>query len=123
MALLAPVFLCSLRPELRAAYEAPMLEQHLLRYVERARAAWPAFTVEPSNFICFIAGKAAEARPGLLPEPAEELYLACGCVEGNPGALASFEEVYLAEIPGLLANMPLPSDAATEVRSLIRGRL
>lgn len=70
------------------------LEPLLADRLARAAAAWPTAMVEPGRFMRAIAERLAAERPAVLSVEAmktDDLYLACGCADGDPAALAAFE--------------------------------
>lgn len=87
-----------------------------------ARAAWPRVDVPRARFDAFM----AEVRAG-LPADAElavtDLYLACACVDGVPGAHAAFEQALIARIPVFLSRVERDPAVIDEVAQRVRERL
>lgn len=89
-----------------------------------AAKVWPGFTVEVRTFLAAVEAKLAEPDPPQLAvEGAAELYLALGCVAGDPAAIAAFDRAYLAVVPAALAGMKLPAATVEDVRSTVRDKL
>jgi len=102
------------------------LEQALGALVDAGRAAWPALPREPDTFLQHLA-RHAPAQGDLLGYLASiragDLWLASACARGDARALALFDQNYLAGMSSFLARANQPSDAAEEVRQLLRQRL
>src|SRR5215813_8887909 len=62
--------------------------------IARATRVWPNVTIAEDEFVRAIAGRLAADAPArsLGAMQTDDLYLACGCATGDPGALAGFEE-------------------------------
>src|SRR5215468_91731 len=70
------------------------LEPLLADRLARAAAAWPGAMVDPGRFVGAIAERLTADRPAVHSVEAmqtDDLYLACGCADGDPAALAAFE--------------------------------
>jgi RNA polymerase sigma-70 factor (ECF subfamily) len=102
------------------------LQPRLERLLLEARAAWPNLAVDDAAFAAFVAERVADE-----PDPiaaldavcAQDLYLACACIEGVPGALAELERHAIAAIPGAMRRLdPSPAFAA-EVQQIVRTKL
>jgi RNA polymerase sigma-70 factor (ECF subfamily) len=52
-----------------------------------------------------------------------DLWLACACAQGVPSAIASFERVFLAQVPRFIARVDSSPELADEVRQRLRERL
>jgi RNA polymerase sigma-70 factor (ECF subfamily) len=97
------------------------LELHLVAVHEAARRRWPALEVDRTTFIAH----AAERHPsGLALDRwcAEELYLTCGLLAGDPRALEIFDAEYLAMLDRTLARF---ADQALvdDAKQILRERL
>jgi len=93
-------------------------------FVARAVAAWPTIAIERETFVRFVA-KALEppVETNLGALHASDLYLACGCVAGDPGALAGFETECLGVIDrAVVASGATPTEVA-DLRQVVRQRL
>lgn len=104
------------------------LEAHLDSLIERGRTAWPALRMNPEVFAVYLrerlaAGEAGD-RSGMPPEMhAGDLYLACACVHGVPGALEAADEAYLSDISGVLHHLDSSAAFVDEVRQIVRDKL
>lgn len=100
-------------------------EEALRRGVERARAAWPGVALSGERFAEHLARHLpTPGAPELLERlHLEDLYLACGCVEGVPAALADFEAHFLPEVGVAVARMKLTPTAVDELRQQVRLRM
>ena len=87
--------------------------------VARARGAWPELAVDDARFAEYLALRLGD-DDGLY---VEDLYLACGCVEQLPRALAAFDARYLSIVPRYLARLDRSPSFADEVRQRLRERL
>jgi RNA polymerase sigma-70 factor, ECF subfamily len=116
----------ALAPEHLRAVDAGELEQILGALVERGRAAWPELSLPAPLFVRHLAGHAArgDAEPASLSGLcAEDLYLACACAHGTPGAAAAFERHLLARVPGFLTRMAPSPVFVDEVEQELRIKL
>jgi RNA polymerase sigma-70 factor, ECF subfamily len=108
---LAALFLETLRSARAVRPDAPEppaepgpedgLETTLEALWKAGREAWPDLEVSPEDFVRHLAAPlAAEADPqAALPGlHAGDLYLACGCVRGDPRALSLFQHRVLAPV-------------------------
>lgn len=121
---LRSVFL-AIAPEHGSAAGAGDLEQTLGALVERGRTAWPALALPDLLFVRHLAGHAARGdSPSSLSELCvEDLYLACACAHGMPGAAAAFERLLLARVPGFLVRMAASPAFVDEVEQELRIKL
>lgn len=98
------------------------LELLLSSLTTAGREAWPDFVLEDLVFVAHLARHApgGDLERWLRSLCIEDLYLACACAQGLPGALQVFEERYLAMLSGVLgsrdANAALVEDACQNVR-------
>ncbi|MCU0682559.1 MAG: sigma-70 family RNA polymerase sigma factor [Polyangiaceae bacterium] len=92
---------------------------------ERGRAAWPQINVSAPIFSAHLkANLGGEASAeGLRDLCAEDLYLACACAQGDPGALAAFEQHFLARVGTFLSRMRPSSSFVDEVKQGLRIKL
>src|SRR5215831_6419977 len=63
---------------------------------------------------------AEAALDGLRPA---DLYLACSCARGLPGAIATFDREYMREVDIALARMRITGARLSDVKQLVRQRL
>ena len=80
-----------------------------------ARAAWPGVDVAATTFEAY----AASREGGELPD----LYLACGCVERDPRALAYFEQELASCVERAVRKVGGDRTAVDEVTQRLRERL
>src|SRR3989442_1001025 len=91
------------------------LEERLAALVEAARGAWPGIDVDAASFVAYLAQRLppqADAQQALAGLNANDLYLACACVQRNPAALAAFERGHLARVGSVVARMDPSPDFA-----------
>ncbi len=89
--------------------------------VAAARAAWPGVHVPEEAFEAY-----AGARLGAPPastDVAAALYLACGCVRGDPAAVRAFDQRYMPDVERAVARTRLPAADVAEVAQSLRAQL
>lgn len=104
---------------------AEALETLLAAHVTAAEAAWPGVVLDPLHFVRFLAHRLTEGgdiAAELTELPAADLYLACACADGDPRAIAAFEERYFRDIDATVAGMRAPTGAADDVKQILRTR-
>jgi RNA polymerase sigma-70 factor, ECF subfamily len=81
--------------------------------------AWPELEVDPQKFRAHL-----ETRR-LVPDAsrAADLYLAFGCLQSLPRALAAFERTLLARIPTFVAKLHPTQELIVELKQVIREQL
>ncbi len=90
--------------------------------VARGGAAWPQLRLPPGQFRAFLSER-------LRGEPADalsaaDLYLACACLAGAPGAIEAFEQAYFPELRSALGRMGRSGAVELEeVAQALRARL
>jgi RNA polymerase sigma-70 factor (ECF subfamily) len=102
------------------------LEVALAEAVESGRRAWPGIRVEQSTFVRHLADvvpREAEPAPWIMTLHAADLFLACGCAEGDAHAIAAFEQHHLSAVAAVLARAGTAGDLANEVQQTVRVRL
>ncbi len=104
--------------EAAAAMTQPALDE----LVDRARQAWPGFSLEPPALARALGAAIAQGVAVKHLDPVE-IGLALACADHNPAALRAFEAQYLADLPRTLAHMRLPDDLVAEVAQITRERL
>jgi RNA polymerase sigma-70 factor (ECF subfamily) len=92
---LTSIFLAHLpRPLAREVGIPPELPALLARIEAAGRAAWPELPLPPGRFGAYlgarVAADGAQLGSALGDVHAEDLYLACACVEAVPGAVEAF---------------------------------
>ena len=98
-----------------------MTEPELEAALTRARAKWPGVAVAPERFAAAIAERVGEGE--LAGLALEDLYLACGCSDGDAAALAAFDRAYAATIEhALIASGAARGDLA-DLGQVVRQRL
>lgn len=112
----------AVRPVLEAIRD---LDRRLWTIVAEGRAAWPDLAVDARQVVEFIARQvtpelADAALDGLRPA---DLYLACACARGAPGALAAFDRDYMKEVDIALARMRIGPPRLSDIKQLVRQRL
>jgi RNA polymerase sigma-70 factor, ECF subfamily len=85
---------------------------------ETARVAWPGFTVARTRFEDFVRARAADGD--LAPLHLSDLYLACGCADGDSQALAAFDTQHLQRLGAQLARGGSTADTIEEVLQRLR---
>jgi RNA polymerase sigma-70 factor (ECF subfamily) len=66
--------------------------------------------VAPERFARYVAGIIAAAAGNPSPLATDDLYLACACIDGAPGATAAFEARYGGFIRAALGRVVAPGD-------------
>jgi RNA polymerase sigma-70 factor (ECF subfamily) len=86
---------------------------------EAGRTAWPELELPAAVFGDYLAARALE------PDASHgaDLYLACACATGLPGALAAFEATYVPMLPSYLARLRPSAELLDEVAQILRERL
>jgi RNA polymerase sigma-70 factor (ECF subfamily) len=89
-------------------------------WVEAGRSAWPelAAHVDAEAFAAW--GRAREAGDEVR---AADLFLACACASGAPGALEAFERTVLVKVGSFVARIDGSAAFADELRQLLRTLL
>src|SRR5690348_3578989 len=123
---LVPPFLAAVPGAVREPLAAIAdLDRRLWSIVAEGRAAWPDLAVAARDVVEFVARHvtpdlADAALDGLRPA---DLYLACACARGVPGALAAFDRDYMREVDIALARMRIGPPRLSDVKQLVRQRL
>ena len=123
---LVPPFLAAVPGAVREPLAAIAdLDRRLWSIVAEGRAAWPDLAVAARDVVEFVARHvtpdlADAALDGLRPA---DLYLACACARGVPGALAAFDREYMREVDIALARMRVGPPRLADVKQLVRQRL
>jgi RNA polymerase sigma-70 factor (ECF subfamily) len=112
----------AVRPALESIAD---LDRRLWSLVAEGRAAWPDFAIDARQLVEFVARQltpelAEAALDGLRPA---DLYLACACARGLPGAIAAFDRDYMREVDIALARMRVGDSRLKDVKQLVRQRL
>lgn len=106
--------------------DEPALSDAFVAFVARGRAALPGFAPEEATFARWVAARVSRDEP-IAPQLegmfAEDLCLACACVERIPAAVAAFEARHLAILEPIVRSFKqLPVDPR-DVAQALRLRL
>jgi RNA polymerase sigma-70 factor (ECF subfamily) len=82
---------------------------------ERGKARWPELPVSLERFTAFVSSHESDAETPWDRLHAEDLYLACACVDGVVGAADAFVEELRADLAGYVARVTGRTDAKTEI--------
>ena len=98
---------------------ADVQEQALRQLIDDARRGWPGVEVADAAFVAYLAERALDGPlPGALHAlHAADLYLACGCVCGDPAAIAAFQHTLVADLDERIVRAAV--DRLDEVRQLV----
>jgi len=112
----------AVRPVLEAIAD---LDRRLWTLVAEGRAAWPDLALGAKDLVEFVARQVTDeladaALDGLRPA---DLYLACACARGLPGAVAAFDREYMREVDIALSRMRITGARLADVKQLVRQRL
>jgi RNA polymerase sigma-70 factor (ECF subfamily) len=102
------------------------VEPQVAALVARAVAAWPGVHVDAERFVRAIAERLPADLPGVAALEGlqtDDLYLACGCAVGDPGALAGFEAHYGPMITRAVATIGASAADCADLGQIIRERL
>ncbi len=100
------------------------LEPVFAARVAEAEAAWPELAVDRGRFVAAIAERLGdEPARGLAELRAADLYLACGCADGDPRALAAFERHAGAMIDRALIASGVSDAERADLGQVVRQRL
>lgn len=91
--------------------------------VERGRAAWPSVLLPHAVARAHFADQLGGADPAASALHEGDLYLACACSVGAPGAHAAFEAAYLVQVKVFLGRMKPSPALVDEVRQALRVKL
>src|SRR4029078_9061154 len=104
----------------------PELEQALNELLEQARSAWPTLGLPVAIFLRYVGervGEGGDVATLLKTLHAADLYLACGCSQGEPRAIAAFEERFVAQIEAHLARSDALPTFSQELKQTLRERV
>jgi RNA polymerase sigma-70 factor, ECF subfamily len=102
------------------------LERRLHEILDACRTAWPGLDVPAETFVRHLAEHLPEEGDldsSLARMSCSDLYLACGCVEGTPAALAAFDTSVLGQTIAVLHRMGLSASQVDEVVQVVRTKL
>jgi RNA polymerase sigma-70 factor, ECF subfamily len=109
-------WLAALAPNAVSSAVMPPVEVE--RLVTPGKAAWPNVRVSAEAFAAFVESKQLETEEHLA-----DLYLAYGCAQGEPHAVAAFDSGLLSQVPGYIARIGREPAFVQEVQQLLRDRL
>jgi RNA polymerase sigma-70 factor (ECF subfamily) len=104
------------------------LEGALQRILAEAHEAWGELEVSPETFARYLAERVGRGPRPVRPEApldgihATDLFLACACADGDPAAIAIFEERFLDRAEHALRRLRIPSWAIDETKQVLRCR-
>jgi RNA polymerase sigma-70 factor (ECF subfamily) len=117
-------FLDAAGPARRVLESAPTLEERLSGILERARTRWPAIHVDDGAFVSYLGNILRDSQDpcaDFTAIHAEDLFIAFACLQGDPSALAVFEQEYMG---ALKPSGPGQGDAfMDELRQAVRERV
>ena len=96
------------------------------RVVEHARATWPGLDVPAEAFVSYLAERLPEgADPveALSTLHASDLYLACACARGIPGAIERFELHLAGTIDAFIRGVHGAASVSDDIRQALREKL
>jgi RNA polymerase sigma-70 factor (ECF subfamily) len=97
-------------------------EAALARTWEAGREAWPALAVSREELARFLAGSERVAGEDLAHLHAGDVYLACACAAGAPGAIDAFEKAFGPDLDRAVRRLAGSTDGA-DVGQMVRERL
>lgn len=100
-------------PELAAAVDLAL---------SRARAAWPSVALDRDAYAAYITARASDAA-GVRRLCTDDLYLACACLRGEPGALAALDPVIARAARFAIGRLSAPAALADEIAQDLRAKL
>ncbi|MGQ0505902.1 MAG: sigma-70 family RNA polymerase sigma factor [Myxococcaceae bacterium] len=107
-------------PSLGPLRRIPLNFEALLPLLESARAAWPALQLDDGTFLECLAEKASAAPESLF---ARDLYLACACLNGRPGAASALEATVLSRLDRPLRRMGLSEEDVVDTKQKLLSEL
>jgi RNA polymerase sigma-70 factor, ECF subfamily len=111
----------------RPAAGAGQLGPRLAQMLARARAAWPRVPLAAGAFAEHVARRISASETSLVPaleaRHAEDLYLACACATGVPGAIEALSAHFRAAIDAAIARVDASPTFVDEVRQVLHHRL
>lgn len=94
--------------------------------IAAARVAWPTVALANERFVGYLRERlpaGIELEAALRQLHTSDLYLACACADGDPGALAAFDDHCLSIVDLALRRLRMDADAISEVKQRLRGTL
>jgi RNA polymerase sigma-70 factor (ECF subfamily) len=104
------------------------LGARLLAMLEQGRAAWAGLRLDPEVFAAYVGEHVppeadTDVDAVLCEIQAADLYLACACAHGVPGAARAADEAYLSSLSSVLHHVDSSPAFADEVRQIVRDKL
>jgi RNA polymerase sigma-70 factor (ECF subfamily) len=103
------------------------LDARLLVMFAQGRAAWPRLRLDPEVFASYvgehICSDDTDVDAVLREIRAADLYLACACAHGVPGAVSAADEAYLSSLRNGLHHVASSPAFADEVLQILRVKL
>jgi RNA polymerase sigma-70 factor (ECF subfamily) len=106
--------------------EEGRLEAELATACARGRAAFPQLRLDDATFVTHLGRIVGVSETGAEPIGAlafEDLYLACACLTGLPGAASIFEARHGTTIGGAIGRIVAPSDVDEARQQLVQSLL
>ncbi|MEO7732666.1 MAG: transcriptional regulator [Kofleriaceae bacterium] len=103
--------------------DSEALERALAACVTVGVAGCPGVTLSTERFVCALAARVAGAPAALATLEVADLYLACGCADGDPGALALFEARYGRVIERAIAAAGARPAERADLGQVVRQRI
>lgn len=91
-----------------------------------AQRTCPTFRLPPDVFAAYLRERMSPDLPppiALRRMHTSDLYLACACAQGDPGAIAAFDAHCLGQLDRALSRLGIDRDMIAEVKQEIRYRL
>jgi RNA polymerase sigma-70 factor (ECF subfamily) len=99
----------------------------LARLEEAGRAAWPALRLAPERFAAYLGARVGDGggdlAAALQQVHAEDLYLACACVDGAPGAAEAFRALCRPAIEKFARGVDAAPTFVDEVEQALHAKL
>lgn len=89
---------------------------------QRARQAHPAIDLPPDVFFAFVGARIGDAAE-LERRHVADLYLACGCDQEDPSALAAIEQATLPVVERGLVGLGLTPEGRRDLMQILRERM
>jgi RNA polymerase sigma-70 factor (ECF subfamily) len=102
------------------------LASELVAACARGHAAFPQLPLDDASFAAHLGRLVGDSESGCGPIAAlalEDLYLACACLTGLPGAAAIFEARHGATIHGVISRLVAESDVDEARQQLVQSLL
>jgi RNA polymerase sigma-70 factor (ECF subfamily) len=97
-------------------------EEALLAAVAAARAGRPDLGIAPERFARYLAER-LPPEGDLARVHVDDLFVACGCADGDPAAIAHFDRQLLSRVGDAVSRIDSGKEFADEVRQRLRERL